>query len=225
LNFYVVKNQAWKPTQSDDFDRYCELRDSSKAFHIYKDCSRRWMNLSNEDRKTSGIQILWPKTDNTDYQGALQDAEDGIEYNNMSAIVRYGVEGGAVCLWMGDMETCFMEKIEHEVEWPKVDILFAPHHGRDSGAIPASILKKLSPKLVVIGEAPAEHLNYYPSCDTITQNSAGDITFDCEGTWTHVYASEPSYRSTCLTNLYKANNEHGYYVGSFTVHAAAAVAA
>jgi hypothetical protein len=74
------------------------------------------------------------------FKEALQDAADGIAFNNMSAIVKYSVENGPVVLWMGDMETCFMEDIEDEVAWPKVDILFAPHHGRDSGKIPQSIL-------------------------------------------------------------------------------------
>jgi hypothetical protein len=30
------------------FDRYCELRDSTKAFHICKGCSRKWMNLDGD---------------------------------------------------------------------------------------------------------------------------------------------------------------------------------
>ena len=62
---------------------------------------------------------------------------------------------------MGDLETDFMEKIEHEVEWPEVDILFAPHHGRDTGRVPQSILSRINPSIIVIGEAPTEHLNYY----------------------------------------------------------------
>lgn len=37
--------------------------------------------------------------------------------------------------------------------------------------------------LVVIGEAPAGYLNYYPTCDTITQNTVGDIAFECGGSW------------------------------------------
>jgi beta-lactamase superfamily II metal-dependent hydrolase len=230
LNFYVVANEATKPDESDDFYRYCALRDSSKAFFIYAGCRRKWMNLNSESsdeqqRKMSGIHILWPKTENKDFKEALQDAADGIAFNNISAIVRYGVEDGPVVLWMGDMETAFMEKIEKEVEWPKVDILFAPHHGRDSGKIPQSILDKLDPKLVVIGEAPCDHLNYYTTCDTITQNAAGDITFDCDDGWVHVYVSDKDYESTCLTNLCKADNEHGRYVGSLAVHAPAAAAA
>jgi glyoxylase-like metal-dependent hydrolase (beta-lactamase superfamily II) len=46
LNFYVVKNKATKPDDTADFDRYCELRDSDKAFYVKQGCSRRWMNDS-----------------------------------------------------------------------------------------------------------------------------------------------------------------------------------
>lgn len=44
-NFYCVKNNATKEEETSGFKKYCELRDSEKkAFHIYKDCSRKWMN-------------------------------------------------------------------------------------------------------------------------------------------------------------------------------------
>ena len=112
LNFYVVKNEATKIDDTDDFDRYCELRDSTKAFYIYKGCQRRWMNLSNEERKTSGIQILWPVTDNAHFRGALEDAAVGLSPNNISAVVKYSVENGPSLLWMGDLETDFMESVE-----------------------------------------------------------------------------------------------------------------
>ena len=185
------------------------------------------MNESDAERQHSGITILWPKTDNDEYKTALMYAKYGISYNDMSAIIKYEVQDGASVLWMGDMTTEFMEKIENEVAWPKIDILFAPHHGRDSGKVPQSILNKLSPKIVVVGEAPSEHLHYYPTCDTITQNSAGDITFDCTGGWVDVYVANTGYFPTCLTfrQGFSALGEHGWYVGSFVVHAAAAVAA
>ena len=35
-NFYCVANAATKPDETDCFNRYCELRDSTKAFHIQK---------------------------------------------------------------------------------------------------------------------------------------------------------------------------------------------
>ncbi len=119
---------------------------------------------------------------------------------------------------MGDLEYEFMEAIEASLDLPKVDILFAPHHGRDSGCVPTSLLDKMSPKLVVIGEAPSEHLNYYPDCDTITQNSAGNITFDCVTGWAHVYASNDDYYSDCLVTLMMPDHDdHGHYIGSLSV--------
>jgi len=70
-----------------------------------------------------------------------------------------------------------------------VDLLFAPHHGRDSGRVPDTLLDKMSPKIIIIGEAPSEHLNYYEGYNTITQNSAGDILFECEAGKVHVFTS------------------------------------
>jgi hypothetical protein len=78
LNFYVVKNSVTKEDETDSFKKYCKLRDDpKKAFYIYKACNRRWMNQSNEERKTSGINILWPDRNNEDFKVALADAETG----------------------------------------------------------------------------------------------------------------------------------------------------
>src|SRR5438477_9917780 len=53
-NFYVVKNSVTKEDDTESFKKYCELRDSDKAFYIFKGCKRRWMNQSDEGRQTSG---------------------------------------------------------------------------------------------------------------------------------------------------------------------------
>ncbi|XZK79769.1 MBL fold metallo-hydrolase, partial (plasmid) [Clostridium perfringens] len=51
INFYCVENKATKDEPSEDFKKYCELRDSSKkAFYIEKGCSRNWMNQSSNER-------------------------------------------------------------------------------------------------------------------------------------------------------------------------------
>ena len=72
---------------------------------------------------------------------------------------------------MGDLETEFMEEIRDDVQLAKIDLLFAPHHGRDSGRIPGKMLETLDPEIIVVGEAPSKHLNYYAGYKTITQNS------------------------------------------------------
>lgn len=72
----------------------------------------------------------------------------------------------------------FMNNIKDNVDWTKADIVFASHHGRSSGRIPNEILEKICPKIVIIGEAPSENLDYYTGYDTITQNTAKDILIE-----------------------------------------------
>lgn len=88
----------------------------------------------------------------------------------------YTTKYGQKVIWFGDLEADFMEKIKANVNIPKVDIVFAPHHGRKTGALPKDWLVKLNPKIIIIGEGPSEDLNYYNDYKTITQNSAGNIT-------------------------------------------------
>ncbi len=171
------------------------------------------MTTGDEERGSSGISILWPNTGNEDYKSALKQAKDGKAFNNISCIVRYAVKGGASYQWMGDLETGFMESIEEDVDWEQTTILFAPHHGRKSGKVPASILSKISPKIVIVGEAEdSGYLDYYNGCNTITQLSAGDIVFDSDGDYVHIFTSK-SYSADFLENKSKTKNGF-YYAGS-----------
>jgi beta-lactamase superfamily II metal-dependent hydrolase len=215
-NFYCVKNSTTKEDETDDFLHYCELRDSDKAFHIKKDCKRKWMNLGCDVRGKAGITIRWPDTENSDFKEALEIAEDGGSPNNISAVIRYGVEDGASFLWMGDLETDFMEKIATAIKWPRTDIVFAAHHGRYSGRIPHSILDQLKPKIIVLGEAPSRHLHYYGDYNTLTQNSAGDITFVCDDDKkVHIFASEEDYTADFLDDEGMSGDD--YYIGTLNL--------
>jgi hypothetical protein len=214
-NFYVVKNQAIKDQDTDSFRRYCQLRDGEKAFYIYKGCTRRWMNQANDERGTSGISILWPDIANPHFKEALALCDAGASYNNTSAVIRYRIENGASFLWLGDLETEFMENITDSIELSKTTIVFAAHHGRDSGKIPNAWLEKLDPQIIVIGESPSRHLHYYTGYKTITQNSAGDIIMDCVDDQVHFYVSSETYTNGNLE--YKAQSKYTNYIGSLTV--------
>ena len=115
VNFYCVKNETTKEDKTEDFDEYRKLRDSDKAFYLEKGCKRCWMNQSNEERGSAGINILWPVTSNEHYKDALQEAAQGKSPNNISPIIQYSRNNGANVLWMGDLETDFMEEIEDDV--------------------------------------------------------------------------------------------------------------
>ena len=215
VNFYVVKNQAVNDVDTKSFERYCTLRDSDKAFYIHKGCSRKWMNLSSDERSSSGISILWPDTENADFKEALEACDAGESYNNTSAVIRYSLQNGASVMWLGDLETNFMERITDHIKLEKTTIVFAAHHGRHSGKIPDSWLKKLDPQIIVIGEAPSRHLNYYTGYMKITQNRAGHITMECVDDKVHFYVSNPNYTHDELDN--EGMSSFPNYVGSITV--------
>jgi len=215
-NFYCVKNEASKEDETDDFNRYSNLRDDSKkSFYIQKGCSRNWMNNYTNERGSSGINILWPDPTNIYFKNELIKVKGGESPNNISPIIEYNLENGVTAIWMGDLEKEFMENIKDNLVLPKVDILFAPHHGRGSGKIPKDLLDILDPKLVIIGEAPSEHLNYYEKYDKITQNSAGDIIFECLSGKVHVYVTNDGYTVDFLDN--EGANSFKNYIGTLNL--------
>jgi hypothetical protein len=74
----------------------------------------------------------------------------------------------------------------------------------------------MEPTVIVLGEAPSDHLWYYPGWNTISQNRAGDITFDCVAGRVDVYVGSPTYRVDFLYDAGCADTL-GYYLGSFDV--------
>lgn len=222
LNFYVVENSATKEDKTDNFKRYCDLRDGDHHYYVYKGCKRKWMNKSDKERDCSGINFLWPDLENEDFKNVIESVKEGNSPNNLSPIFTYSVKNGVVMMWMGDIETEFLDKIKDEIDWPKVDVLFAPHHGRKSGHVSSDILKKMSPKVIVIGEAPSEDLNYYSDYSTIKQNSSGDITFICKSEVVRIYVEnfDYSYEIETLIDERTADLAEAKYIGSFTPYAA-----
>lgn len=220
-NFYCVDNCINKEPEDVDYKKYYELRDSDKCCNIKVGLIRHWLNRENSERGSSGLFILWPDVGNPYFKEELSKAEDSGEPNNISPIIKYKATDGVTVLWMGDLESDFLEKIENEINWPtKVDILFAPHHGRDSGKVPISILNKLNPKVIFIGKAKSEDLNYYGNYHTITQNYAKNVLFDCSTNRVDIYSSNPNYDVDFLekgSNLPSINDETGtlYYMGYF----------
>ena len=217
LNFYVVKNNAKIEDETVDFKHYKSLRDHHrKAFHISRDCSRRWMNKTSKERGCAGINIRWPIVSNEKFKNALKEADGGGSPNNISPVITYTLNKGSRITWMGDLETEFMVRISSDFDPEPSEVLFAPHHGRKSGRVPKTWLKKIAPKVIVVGEAPSSDLTYYSDYNTITQNSAGDIAFECMTGKTHVYVSAPNYTVGFLKQE-NVRDTYGKYIGTFYV--------
>lgn len=216
-NFYCVENQATKSDSTIDFVEYCKLRDGNNHFYIYKNCSRKWMNMEDEERGSSGINILWPDTSNKFFKDELEKVKNGESPNNISPIITYSLKNGITAMWMGDLETNYLNNVKDNINFSKIDILFAPHHGRESGKVPEDILEKLNPKIVIIGEAPSENINYYSKYNTLTQNSAKNIIFRCEEGQVHIYVSSENYSVDFLDNENKSNFDGHKYLGTLNL--------
>lgn len=195
INFYAVENNIAENPEDKSLTKYIELKNGQKA-PIRKGLRRAWLNCADKERGSSGIRFLWPDTSNEKYKEALEQVEDpgddeSPRPNNISCVILYCVEAGASYMWFGDMETEMQEEFYDKCkdELGRIDVLFHPHHGRMSAKLPDALFKKLDPQIIVLGNAPNQHLNYENSDRTITQNKAGDIVFlnDTKSGYVHVY--------------------------------------
>ena len=75
-------------------------------------------------------------------------------------------------------------------------------------------MEKLDPQIVVIGSADSEYLDYYYGYNTITQNSAGDVTFECGWGYVNVYDGNKNYSVDFLLDC--SQNTYENYIGSFS---------
>ena len=229
LNFYAVENNI--PTNNDDtsLSRYHWLKEN-KNFPIVRGIKRSWLNNSNQENKSSGIFFHWPNVNNEEFKKALNSVKEGNKVNYICPIFTYRIEEGATYMWMGDLETKMQEEYykENEDNIPKVHILFQPHHGRKTGAVPKELLDKLNPKIIIIGNAPCEYIKYGDSHCTITQNTSGDILFDNVANEVHIYTKNKIDNiPTCLKNKQGLDNiikeDNGvevidwYYIGTLMI--------
>lgn len=218
INFYCVKNEATKETETAAFKRYKKLRDGDKAFNPYRNVRRKYMNDSDGDIGSAGLTVLWPKTDNEHYKAELQKAKEGTAFNNISIILRYSLEGSASVLWMGDLEHDFMEKVKDEIELPKTNILFMPHHGRKSGKLPQEWIDSIDPDVIIKGEAHSKDSDYVsnPDRNKIHQNSAKDIVMNLKASKVHFHVSDPDYCVDFLDDEGKSLDGYNY-IGTLNI--------
>lgn len=220
-NFYLVDNNVKKNEKTKSFEKYEELRDKNviNKFHLKKSCKRRYMNLKDETIGSSGIDVLWPELENNSFQDELKMSNDDPNHspNNLSPILTYS-NGTFKAMFMGDLTTEYMDMIEPYVNWKKVNVLLAPHHGRKSGHVPAKIMKQINPDLIIIGIEPSKDADYYNNYNTLRQSECGDIMIDFSNEKLDVFVKNDKYNKK-HSELFKSNTYFHKtsmkYIGSF----------
>lgn len=160
----------------NDWNFYSKIRDG-----IY-DKTKRLVLLSGDDQKfwnEDQIKILCPTKE------LVKQANDSSgDYHDLSYVLMYTPpkKGGGTwkIIFAGDSHDSSWDYIlkVYGKEVSNVDVLFAPHHGRDSDR-KYDFLNILRPRLTLLGNAPSGHLAYgaYPKI-RITNNQAGYVILD-----------------------------------------------
>lgn len=164
---------------------------------------------SNSYWKEDGIQILCPSKE------LVKRANECSDYNDASYVLLYRVTktGGKVwkIIFAGDSDDHSWEHIlkEHKDDVSSVDLLFAPHHGRDSGRS-YEFLKTLNPRVTLLGNASSKHLAYscYPPI-RITNNQAGYVVIDISETAMNFYVKNYDFARDYKSR--RGWTEPGYY--------------
>lgn len=159
----------------DDWKYYKSIRDGkikpATRLTLYSGNSNQYYN---EDY----IEILSPTTT------ILNACTEKENWNDSSYVLLYSPPkangGNWKILFAGDSEDLTWEHIikNHSEKVENIDILFAPHHGRDSNRN-FDFLKSLTPTITLFGNANSNHLAYtkYPGIK-ITNNQAGYVILD-----------------------------------------------
>lgn len=206
--------------KKEDWDCYQRLRNSSdnpKSLIFYDGTVAKYFaEDDNGVLSDDYLKILSPTKE------LIKSAESAEDWNDSSYVILYCVQGRKI-LFCGDAG---METINHLLEHHKddvtnLDVLVAPHHGRDSDK-DFTFLDIMKPKLTLIGNAKCQNLAYDKwnsrGLEHIQNNQGGNILIDIHNNGEmHVSCSNKSFADAYNQEYFKKeeapkdSNNPGYW--------------
>lgn len=161
-----------------DWNYYKKLREEKLGHNYFKLYADK--NNPGQFWTEDYIKILCPT------KVLVDNANDTEDFNDASYVILYTPPIGNTgkswkILFCGDSDDDSWEYIleNFKDEVTNIDVLFAPHHGRDSNRN-FDFVKVLNPRITLFGNASSNHLAYNKySTLKLTNNQAGNIIFDC----------------------------------------------
>lgn len=193
--FSVQDQNRLSGLRSDDKNFYPELKRGKHTRRITFYSGQKSKYATNkfpEIPEDDGIQILSPTK-----ELAHRAMKNG-NYNDASYVLLFTAQNGTRTLFSGDSHN---KTWEHILEnWKKevtnVDILIAPHHGRDSGRS-YDFLDILRPKITFFGNAKSKDLAYSPwssrNLKKYTNNQGGNLIAEFGSKDTTVYCTNEHF--------------------------------
>lgn len=162
LNFWDTANTKkmgtfnGSPFSQEDWDFYQSLRKGQlgvKVLNHYCGANGTYWNEA-PSGSGDGLHILAPTPE------LVVEANECEDYNDCSYVLLY-MTGERKIVFAGDShDKTWAHILGKDRPWvTNIDLLIAPHHGRNSGRS-YDFLDVLHPKMTFFGNAPAEHLAY-----------------------------------------------------------------
>ncbi|MCR5312110.1 MAG: hypothetical protein K6E54_00400 [Bacteroidaceae bacterium] len=206
--------------EQEDWDCYQRLRKSAnnpKSLIFYDGAVEKYFaEDDNGVLSDDYLKILSPTKE------LIKAAESANDWNDSSYVILYCIHGRKI-LFCGDagMETINHLLEKHTADISNLDVLIAPHHGRDSDK-DFTFLDVMNPKLTLVGNAKSEHLAYEKwnsrGLKHIQNNQGGNILIDIHDNGElHVSCSNKSFADVYNQEKFKIEkaledvNNPGYW--------------
>ena len=204
-NFWDTDNKkemdssSWSasPYNQSDWAFYKSLRDTNpqnnpkRLTKLSGDTGKYWNEDENGNPGADGIRILAPT------QQLVDEANKTGDFNDCSYVLLYRT-GGKRIVFGGDSHDDTWEHIlkNWEEDVRDIDLLIAPHHGRDSGRA-YEFLSVLKPALTFFGNARSPHLAYdhwySRGLPIVTNNQANCMVVDASTTPMNLYVTNETF--------------------------------
>ena len=197
-NFWSYKNSkdgtSIKDEDIEDWNFYQTLLKNNKFLNL--------VDINNcQYLPDDGLKILSPNNE------LISKANSDENWNDASAIILYLV-GGYKFLFCGDSGDNTWNYLirNHKNEISNIDVLFAPHHGRNSDR-DFNFLDIVNPQVTILGNAESEYLAYdaykRKSKYLFTNNQAGNFKFEINNQYNELminFSNREFAQSFCLKN-------------------------
>ena len=222
-NMKEMDDSSWEnsPYNEEDWLFYKNLRDTKpnsdpRRLALLAGAKGQYWNM--EDGGSfggDGLQILAPTQELID---SANEADQ--DYNDCSYVILYKTSGNRI-IFGGDSHDDTWEHIleNYRDDVDNIDLLIAPHHGRDSGRS-YEFLDTLNPTLTFFGNARSEHLAYSAwrnrGLSYITNNQANCMVVDASKTPMVLYVTFENFARKVNSATFYSNTFKAWYVGSIT---------
>ena len=226
-NFWDTDNRkempdsSWLQSQYNryDWNFYKNMRDTNpnskpRRLMLLAGAMGQYWNEGDDTTQGDGIQILAPT------KKLVDAANDTGNYNDCSYVLLYRTDGKRI-IFGGDSHDDTWEYIleEYKEDVTNIDLLIAPHHGRDSNRS-YNFLDVLRPALTFFGNARSEHLAYDAwnrrDLRTVTSNQANCMVVDASQTPMGLYVMNKAYAESKNQSTYYNEEHKAWFVGYIT---------